>query len=188
MAARIARRAAALGLFALTAGLVACGDKEDEDTGGEIIDAGGDGDDIGVCEGTVPVVSNLTCVNTGIQPHFETGEDTVTMALLMDISDDDGDLHQYRMEIFLDEEIDGAVTSSDSPFSPLTQTLNVEECAGYEADIELTLFLEGLLPAYDTEYDFGIIVTDANGYESDMHVASCITPAEDGSDGTGAGG
>lgn len=188
MAAGIARRALALGILASSVALGACGDKEEEDTGGELIDAGSDGDDVGVCEGTIPVVNGLSCVNTGMQPHFETGEDTVTMALLVDISDDDGDLHQYRMEIFLDEEIDGEVAAADSPFGPVNQTLNVDECAGYEADVELTLYLTGLNPAYDTEYDWGIILTDASGYESDIFVAACITPAADGSDGTGAGG
>lgn len=188
MASGIARRALALGILAGPLALAACGDKEDEDTGGALIDAGGDGDEVGVCEGTIPVVNSLSCVNTGIQPHFETGEDTVTMALLVDISDEDGDLHQYRMEIYLDEEIDGVVSSSDSPFGPVNQTLNVDECAGFEADVELTLYLTGLNPAYDTEYDWGIILTDAAGYESDMFVAGCITPAQDGSDGTGAGG
>jgi hypothetical protein len=188
MAGRIGLRAAALGIIALNAGLLGCGDKDEEDTGGEIVEAGGDGDQVGVCEGTIPVVDGLSCVNTGIQPHYETGEDTVTMALLVDMSDEDGDLHQYRMEIFIDEEIDGVVASADSPFGPVNRTLNVDECAGYEADVELTLYLTGLNPAYDTEYDWGIILTDAAGYESDMFVTSCITPAADGSDGTGAGG
>jgi hypothetical protein len=188
MAAGIARRALALGFLTSTLALAACGDKDDEDTGGELIDAGGSGDDVGVCEGTIPVVNGLSCVNTGIQAHYETGEDTVTMALLVDISDDDGDLHQYRMEIFIDDEVDGVVTSSDSPFGPVNQTLNVEECAGFEADVELTLYLTGFQPDFDTEYDWGIILTDDAGYESDMFVAPCITPAQDGSDGTGAGG
>ena len=188
MAVRMEWRAVPFALIALTTGLLGCAGKDDGDSGGALISAGGDGDDIGVCEGANPVVDGLSCVNSGILPHYETGEDTVTMKLVVDISDEDGDLHQYRMEIFLDDEVDGAVTSSDSPFGPVNQTLNVEECAGYEADVELTLYLTGLNPAYDTEYDWGIVLTDAAGYESDMFVASCFTPAEDGSDGTGAGG
>lgn len=188
MAAGITGRALALGILGFTLALAACGSKEGEDTGGELIDAGGDGDEIGVCEGSIPVVNGLSCINTGIQPHYETNEDTVTMALLADISDDDGDLHQYRMEIYIDDEVDGVVASSDSPFGPVNQTLNVDECAGFEADVELTLYLTGLRPDFDTEYDWGIILTDAAGYESDMFVVPCITPTADGSDGTGAGG
>ena len=188
MAGDIDPRALALALSALFVSPLGCSGKDDGDSGGPVISAGGDGDDVGVCEGTIPVVNALSCVNTGILPHYETGEDTVTMKLVIDMSDADGDLHQYRMEIFLDDEVDGVVSSSDSPFGPVNQTLNVEECAGFEAGVELTLYLTGLNPAYDTEYDWGIILTDAAGYESDMFVTSCITPAEDGGDGTGAGG
>ncbi|MEC7946232.1 MAG: hypothetical protein VX265_01615 [Myxococcota bacterium] len=188
MVAGIARRALSLGLLASTTGLAGCGKETSQDTGESLIVAGSDGDDIGVCEGTVPVVDAVSCANTGIQPHYETGEDTVTMALRVEISDEDGDLHQYRMEIFLDEEIDGTVAASDSPFGPVNQTLDVDECAGFEANVELTLYLSGLNPAYDTHYDWGVVVTDAAGYASDIAVVDCITPTEDGADGTGTAG
>lgn len=169
---------------ALSLGAVACGDK-DEDTGGPLIGAGGGDDEGEECSGTAPVISEVTCVNTGIQPHFETNEDTVTLTLLVDFEDEDGDLEAYGMSIYIDETLDGSVAPSDSPWSPLNRSLDVEECAGFSAEVEVTLYLAGSRPAYDTAYEWGIVVSDQNGFESDMYVVECITPASDGSDGTG---
>ena len=165
----------------------ACADRGSKDTGGEVIAAGGGDDGTESCDGTPPVVESIDCENTGIQDHFETGEPTVTMALAVELSDDDGDLHGYRVQIFLDDELDGAVDPVDSPFGPVNKTLNVEECAGFEASVDLNLYLTGFNPEYDTTYEWGVVVTDSAGLESEMLVVQCTTPTETGEDGTGAG-
>jgi hypothetical protein len=170
----------------LALGAAGCGGKGDEDSG-PLISAGGGDDGDEECSGTAPVITQVSCVNTGIQPHFETGVDTVTMKLLVDFEDEDGDLKAYGMSIYIDESVDGSVSPSDSPWSPLNRTLDVDTCAGFEAEVEVTLYLSGSRPAFDTLYEWGLVVTDQGGYQSDMFVVECVTPAADGSDGTGGG-
>jgi hypothetical protein len=168
--------------FALLA--VAC-DEKDEDTGGELIEAddGDDGDDGEDCEGTPPTVVSVTCTNRGMLPDPETSVEMPAMNMNIHLDDEDGDLDQYRLELYLDDTIDGTVDTSDSPFGPLVGALEAEECAGFGAEINLTLYLQGGTPAYDTWYEWGLVVTDANGYVSDTFIVECGTPKEDGSDG-----
>ena len=75
MAVRMEWRAVPFALVALTTGLLGCAGKDDGDSGGAIISAGGEAT-TRVCEGANPVVDGLSCVNNGILPHYGTGEDT----------------------------------------------------------------------------------------------------------------
>jgi hypothetical protein len=161
----------------------ACGsDKVDTSSPPDIItDSGGSSTD--ECEGTLPVVDDIWCTNSGIKPHYETGEDTVTMQVWASVSDLDGDLTSYALQIFYDEEIDESVDTDIVNFSPVYGSVDSDECTANNADLGLTLYLTGDEPAYDTLYDWGVVVTDAAGLESEVAVISCWTPASDGSDG-----
>jgi hypothetical protein len=158
----------------------------DSDSGGIQPGTGdGTGSDPDECEGAAPVISGVDCENAGLQPHFETGADTPTLRLGVAFDDEDGDLQSYALSIYLDEQVDGSVSATDSPFSPVHQSLDVGECEGFSGATELTVFLTGMNPDYDTLYEWGIVVSDAHGDASEMFVFACITPQEDGSDGRG---
>jgi hypothetical protein len=139
--------------------------------------------DDGPCEGTPPVVEDVWCLNTGIKPHYETGEDTATMQLWAAASDVDGDLTSYVVQIFYDDEVDESVDTSVIQFNPVYGSVEYDNCTATDAELGLTLYLTGEDPDYDTPYDWGIIVTDAYGLDSEVYVSTCWTPTSDGSDG-----
>ena len=170
----------------LATGLIACKNKDATDSGAPPPIDVTDGE-VEECSGSAPEILDVTCENTGLQPHFETKEDTVTMAIWVSASDEDGDLHQYGLEIFFDEVVDDSVDTSTAQFSPLTGTLDSPECGATAANVGTTMFLTGGTPAYNTVYEWGIIVTDAHGMSSDLVTMACVTPQSDGTDGDGEG-
>lgn len=162
---------------------VACGDKEEEETGtAPGLDTDTE-DETEECSGTAPVVEAVTCENSGIQPHFETGEDTVTMTIMAETSDADGDLDYYTFELFFDDEIDGTVDTSTSVFSPSSGSVDVDACEAGLVNLGTVLYLAGGDPDYDTLYEWGVIVTDGGGIASEVMVVECYTPTSDGEDG-----
>ena len=170
-----------LGLLVICGG---CQTKNFPDTGG----TGGTPvdtteDTAGECSGTAPQVVDMWCDNSGIQEHYETGEDTVTMELWVEVSDEDGDFHQYSMQIYYDEELDESIDTSDSNFSPISSSVEADECEAFSAQVGVTLYLTGSDPDYDTTYEWGVVVEDAAGLESDVGIVQCITPQSDGTDG-----
>jgi len=176
----------ALLCITLASSLIACKDKSDVDSSEPPPIAVTDGE-TEECEGIAPEITDVSCENTGLQPHFETKEDTVTMAIWVSASDEDGDLHQYGLEIFFDEVVDDSVDTSESQFSPLTGTLDSPECGATAANVGTTMYLTGGTPAYNTVYEWGVIVTDAHGMTSELATVACVTPQSDGTDGDGSG-
>ncbi len=166
--------------------LVACSAKEPVDTGAAP-SLGEYGDTGSTCSGTAPVITSLSCENTGLQPHFETKEPTVTMTIEVQISDDDGDLQSYQLDMWFDDDIDGSVDTSGVQFDPQVGTLDAPECGAENAQISSTLYLTGGTPSYNTSYEWAVQVTDAAGIPSEVEIKTCVTPMSDGSDGTGAG-
>ena len=179
---------APLALLGLTlcASLTACKDKGDEDSSApppiQITDGTPE-----ECTGSAPVITDLSCENTGIQDHFETLEPTVTMAIRVKAEDEDGDLHQYGLEIFYDDVVDDAIDTSVVQFNPLSGSLDTTECGATAANVGTTMYLTGGDPAYNTVYEWGVIVTDAHGLSSELVTTACVTPQSDGTDGDGAG-
>ena len=135
------------------------------------------------CEGAVPVVEDIWCENSGVKPHYETGEDTVTMQVWTSVSDTDGDLTSYSLQIFYDDEVDSAVDTDVTNFNPVYGSVDSDDCTASDAELGLTLYLTGDNPDFDTLYDWGVVVTDAAGLESEVAVTTCWTPTSDGSDG-----
>jgi hypothetical protein len=129
------------------------------------------------------VVESVWCVNSGIKPHYETGEDTATMQIWAAATDVDGDLTSYIVQIFFDDEVDDTVDTSITQFNPVHGSVDYDSCTATDAELGLTLYLTGDNPDYGTAYDWGIMVTDAYGLESDVTVSSCWTPNSDGTDG-----
>lgn len=170
--------------FLLPALLVAaCADK-----GEETIDSApplqtGDDTATVTCEGTPPVVTEVTCENTGLQPHFETGADTPTLLIMANVTDADGDLDYYAIQLFYDDVVDGAVDTSSSTFSPSNGALGGDPCESPSANLGLTLYLTGGDPAWDTEYEWGMVISDGASLESEPGIVVCCTPTSDGEDG-----
>ena len=91
--------------------LVACSGKGD-DSGDADTYSGIDTANSQTCAGEAPVITGIRCENTGLQEHFETGELIPTMRLWTEVSDSDGDLNRYQLEIYYDETVDGAVDTT----------------------------------------------------------------------------
>ena len=104
-----------------------------------ITDSGGA---VEIVVGERPVVDDIWCVNSGIKPHYETDVDTVTMQIWTAVSDLDGDLTSYALQIFYDEEVDGAVDTSVTNFNPVYSTLDNPECSATSVELGLTLYLD----------------------------------------------
>ncbi len=169
--------------LALATLAVACGDKDPVDTGtAPGLDTDTD-DSAEECSGEAPVITGVSCENSGIQPHYETSEDTVTMTILADTEDADGDLSYYTFELFYDDEVDGAVDTSSSNFSPSQGTVDADECDAGLVTVGTVLYLPGGDPDFDTHYEWAVVVSDAASMASDPYIFDCWTPTSDGEDG-----
>ena len=141
-------------------------------------------DTASTCAGTPPIVAAVECENTGVKDHYETGEPTVTMGLWVDVTDEDGDLTQYEMLIYFDSTIDGVVDpATATAFNPLTDSVNGNECEVTSARLGINMYLQGGEPFFDTEYEWGVVVRDANGVASELGMTTCYTPTATGEDG-----
>ena len=131
--------------------------------------------------GTPPVISEVTLENTGIARYEN--DDYPTITIWAAVSDEDWDINAYKLDVSYDDTIDGTVTpTSDNTFET-TGTLSETACGAEEGTVGLQLFLTGGSIAYDTLYEWGAVVTDANLYASAMVTASGYTPTSTGEDG-----
>ncbi len=163
--------------------LTACGKEEvEEEEDPPPINTGDD--TASTCGGTPPVVLSVSCENTGVKDHYETGVPTVTMGLWIEVNDEDGDLTQYEMQVYFDDVIDGAVDpASASGFNPITDSVEGNECEVTAATLGLNMYLQGGAPYFDTEYEWGVIIRDAGGVASELTLTTCYTPTATGEDG-----
>ncbi len=163
--------------------LGACGGDKDEDSGTAPPLGGDGGDDTqATCEGTAPVVTELRCENTGIQSTADYG-DVVTLTLWASVTDEDGDLSSYRMQVHFDDVPDGTIDTTDPAFPSNTGNTGTSECQAHEATLGTVLLLRGGEPFFDTEYEFGMVITDAGGLDSNLGLVTCYTPTMTGDDG-----
>ncbi len=180
-----ARPGARAGLFMLAAGIFAaagCGDKDgdsgDDGAGGEELEGGGGTTE---CGGEAPVIVSMSCENMGLQAS-DSG-DYPMLRMSLEVTDADGDLDSYTAEIYFDETIDGSVLADSSPFDPVAGTTSEAVCNTTSADLNLGMLSTGGNPAFDTEYEWSVIVSDAAGLASAPFVLTCFTPKADGTDG-----
>jgi len=170
--------------------LAACGDKaseddDDDDDGGSGIGTGsGSGSDSGPddsgdateCEGSAPVVVELSCKNGGMQDYE--GTQTPTFTFSGDATDDDGDLHGYVLTTSYDSSPDG-VLSGAVDLGESTASAGAE-CEVDDIDFGVSWFIDGGTLQFDGIYDFGITVRDSHGYVSEAAVITCQLPSSNG--------
>ena len=130
------------------------------------------------CGGQAPIVDSLTCSNTGIQYSPDNG-DLPTFSLQIHATDDDGDLDSYTAQIYFDTELDGQI-GTDAETLITTGTVSQEPCTIDEATINLTIFLQGGAPNYETEYEWHVELIDSLGEVSEPYGTVCTTPNSDG--------
>ncbi|MDP6931523.1 MAG: hypothetical protein QGG40_01345 [Myxococcota bacterium] len=163
-------------VFALAAG---CTSQKADDSGAPPLLQSGD-DSAVTCEGTPPEIVDFTVENGGIQEHEN--ESYPSLVIEVEVTDADADLETYALDVWYDDEIDGAVdTTSDSELSS-SGTLSSTPCSTDGATLSLTLFLGGDL-AFETLYEWAAVVTDANGLVSETALTEGYTPTSDGEDG-----
>jgi hypothetical protein len=147
------------------------------------------------CGGEAPVISSAEIANGGLVDYSgyidcEDDEDCVypTIALVVDVDDADGDLHQWIFEVWFEADADGSIDASgDAPFT-FTGSGREDPCEAFSMSGHQLLIAVGTGPLdYNTLYDFGVRATSADGEASDLFVNTGSTPKEDGSDGDGSG-
>lgn len=165
---------------------LACGDKDasedDDDDGGgsgSADDTAASADDTGEpeeCGGSAPVVVDLSCRNGGMQSSGS-GEQP-TLEFTAEVSDEDGDLTAWTMVVVYDGTPDGTLTGA-SELGSTTGGSGVD-CEVPTAQARSTWFVDGAALPYSTTYDFGVVITDANGESSEAAVITCQTPGDNG--------
>lgn len=159
--------------------LVGCGEKTTEEEAPDLVNTT---DDSG-CGGTPPVITSVTCTNTGMDSHSDYGE-LPTFRLQANVTDEDGDLNYYQLLIDFDDNIDGIEDDEDEQLNPIDGAVNGDECEtpteGGSVDIGVTLWMQGSQPKKDTRYEWFIRVVDAIGKTSEPFMVTCTTPDVDG--------
>lgn len=140
-----------------------------------------------VCGGVAPEISELTVGNGGLYDYSgvadcDDDEDCIypSAEVSLDVTDNDGDIHQYIIDIWFDDVVDGAVDTTGG-----FQLLGSKgEACEVTADLFSNLLAVGTGPLpYNTELEFAAQITDAEGLTSNIAIGSGFTPNEDGTDG-----
>ncbi|MDP2313932.1 MAG: hypothetical protein Q8P41_13580 [Pseudomonadota bacterium] len=135
-----------------------------------------------ICDGTAPVITELSVGNYGELFDFE---GTLAPALLVaaTATDDDGDLHRMNMTLWWDDVVDGTVDTSAAGTEAGYYAMDEEPCGMFEATYGLVFEVDGNRFDYATEYEFAAEVVDDAGLVSAQVIASGTAPNMDGSDG-----
>ncbi|MSQ03043.1 MAG: hypothetical protein EXR71_14340 [Myxococcales bacterium] len=136
------------------------------------------------CSGTAPVVDDFSAAEGEPIEDNDGGGLQASVLLLVDYSDEDGDAHILRVDVWWDTVIDGTVDVSGSPNAATPPTAledaggtPVEECAGKGGTFGLSVGVTGDDLDYETEYDFGVVIYDASDTPSEPAFATGVTPA-----------
>ena len=76
-----------------------------------------------------------------------------------------------------------SMDTSEDVFGSSPETLTTEECTAQEANLGMTVYISEGSMENGAEYEWGVIVADANGIDSELVTTSCFIPNADGSDG-----
>ena len=100
----------------------------------------------------------------------------------VDITDDDGDLTYYKMDVWFDGVVDGRVLT-EGVKSRIENRIEGEDCeVDFLPGVGMKLGIAGggtSSPAFDTETEFGVVIQDDNGnesYDGEPKVISVVTP------------
>ena len=171
-------------LVCLSLVLAACTDKEEEETGAPPLDTRPQDSDTGdSCPGgTPPVIESLTTANAGIT-ECEAGQAYPQLDVTVDVTDADYDLESYHYNVWYDDAVDGSVEQGDNGLEVLGTLSSDGPCTASGGAITMQICLLGGGVEYDTLYEWGAIVTDSNGFASEMAFTSGCTPTAEGEDG-----
>ena len=154
--------------------LAGCAPEEEKDT--ELPPVANDTDDEPVvCEGTPPVIEELTVGDLGKLYDFEDGP-SPALVVRAKTEDEDGDLHQMGGTYWYDDVIDGVVDTSDAGSDGGYIRMNEEDCGTSSANYGIVFEVDGNRFEYETTYEFAMEVYDAAGLISERVVASGTTP------------
>ena len=160
--------------------LLACGEEQKEDSGNGSLNPADTAPD---CMGTPPAIEDLTAQEGGIISGSDGEDDAPSILLIIDFTDEDGDAHVLAMDIWFDDTIDGTVDTSgaaDMVLDPTAMTDSadrpVEECAGDGGSLGLSLGVTGADLAYETTYDFGVVLIDNADLRSEPAFVTATTP------------
>lgn len=155
--------------------LGACKGGDDTDTDG--LPATGDTDVTTGCGETVPTITEITLEDGGMSEGDQCGDEIVPMWLIqLEADDEDGDLTDYRMDVWFDKEVDGVVDDADDPAS-IEGTIDGDTCDVEKATIGMLLCVDGGAVDADTEYELLVVMYDAAGHASEAVITSGTTPA-----------
>jgi|GEM_PF-2421989 len=166
---------------------ISCGgDKGDSAGSGSEGEGEWEGEGEGEGEGTdcgsnAPEIVEVVLSNGGLVDVD--GEMVPAVIAELTLADADGDLTELTTEIFLDQEVDGTVDDSDSPFQPSSGTVDAAACEATDVVLSLALpFPADAGLEYGTELELGFIVSDAQGNRSNLGIGAGCLPNADGSD------
>jgi hypothetical protein len=161
--------------------LMACSPEEKEDTSPvEYIDQGGDtGPD---CGGVAPVINSIEVGNGGIRPYE--GVDMPSLAILINVSDEDSDLRPVRFDLWWDTTVDDTVdlTIEGLQTEPYVVS-DREDCEVERINYTIHPAVTGDQFAFDALYEFAAIAYDAMDMASEVKVGVGYSPKADGTDG-----
>lgn len=122
---------------------------------------------------TPPQIVSLTCEGQGVDLLVE-DEAMPTMALEAEFSDVDGNLHILEMSIYMDEEVDGMVDTT----SELIAFVRLDDglIPSLERTVGVNLAIDGDDLAFETTYEWAMVVEDSVGTRSAVQVVPCRTP------------
>lgn len=175
------RRAALAPILVLIALSVGCKEEKTEETAPPLDTLAHD--TVDYCPPGVPPVISEVLVENGGLADFD-GETLPTVLVSAVVSDEDGDISSYKLDIWYDDTVDGSVEQGSTNTFQGLGTLKDGECTAPAGTVGLQV---GLSPdatiAFNTLYEWGAIVTDDNLLSSEMVTGSGYTPTESGEDG-----
>lgn len=152
--------------------------KEDTDNG--TIGADDTDEDVDCNQNRAPVVEEFTVEPDGMSEGDECGDDIRPYILFQfDVTDEDGDLNQWRIQLWWDEVIDDDVSTDDAPISEIQGSLEPDFCDAKSGTVGVRLCVTGN-PPFQTEMEFGGRVRDASDNPSELQITTFTTPDEDG--------
>ncbi|MBM4391364.1 MAG: hypothetical protein FJ090_09600 [Deltaproteobacteria bacterium] len=166
-------------IVSLVALALACTPDEEKDSGGTLEADSGDP----ACEGTPPDITSFS-VSEGEIYTDENGNDYPTLVMVVEFEDVDGDAHLLSANLWWDDTVDGSIDGAAEPDAVLGKSAMtsggevVDECEGEGGTLNISIPVSAADFMYSTQYDFGVTLIDANGYESEMAVATATTPEE----------
>ena len=131
------------------------------------------------CGGAEPVISELSCENTGLQFYPDANADLPTFTVRAQVTDEDADLTSYTMIIKFDNVLDNALDENAEELT-ISGSMSSTACSVDEGNIGASIYLQGGPPDYDTTYEWYVSVLDAAGERSETDMIVCTTPDAEG--------